>query len=50
MNILAFDTASSSGAVAIMKNDKIIKSVKDVKSGDLLEIRVEDGKIEASVI
>ena len=44
-------TLSRGYSITILKeNDKIIKSVKDVKSGDLLEIRVEDGKIEASVI
>ena len=43
-------TLSRGYSITILKeNDKIIKSVKDVKSGDLLEIRVEDGKIEASV-
>lgn len=31
-------------------NDKIIKSVQDVKEQDIIKIRMQDGKIEAKVI
>ena len=33
----------------LKENKKVIKSIHDVKSGDVLEIRVEDGTIEATV-
>ena len=34
---------------SLKESQKIVKSVKDVKSGDMLEIRVEDGKFDAIV-
>ena len=34
---------------SLKETNKIIKSVKDVKSGDIVDIRLSDGKIEASV-
>ena len=35
---------------SLKENKKVIKSVKDVKNGDVFELRVEDGKIDAQVI
>lgn len=34
---------------SLKESQKIVKSVKDIKSGDTLEIRVEDGKFDAIV-
>ena len=37
------------GFSIVSKDDKIIKSVKDVKKDDLIDIKVKDGNIKAKV-
>ena len=38
------------GYTVVEKNDKLVKSVKDLKKDDIINVRLNDGKIDAKII
>lgn len=38
------------GYTVVEKDDKLVKSVKDLKKDDIINVRLNDGKIDAKII
>lgn len=38
------------GYTVVEKEDKLVKSVKDLKKDDIINVRLNDGKIDAKII